>query len=169
MPATYEPITTTTVANTTTTQITISSIPQTYTDLKMVIVAGSGGSLRMWLNNSNSTELSDVTLAGQAANVYGTYSASTTKSYIAGIFDVMPSGASNYGLYTVDIFGYTGTSANKGWLATEAGNLGNTGVVSASAGVYRNTSAITRIDLDLFNSTGFTSGSTITLYGILKA
>ena len=74
------------------------------------------------------------------------------------------------GLATVDVFSYAG-STNKTALTTGNSDLNGSGGLSRRVGLWRSTSAINSVTLYDVTSTSnyFTSGSTITLYGILKA
>jgi hypothetical protein len=71
-------------------------------------------------------------------------------------------------LQTVDIFSYAG-STNKTALVTSQSDQNGSGAVERSCGLWRNTAAITRIDIFPNSANNFATGTTATLYGILKA
>jgi len=162
MAATYEPISTITLSSNNT--FTFSSIPSTYTDLKLVVsclvnVGSFTGQIRF--NNISSTTYSDTIL-------YGT-GASASSSFVTGDTSLTPGGwGSNGGtqnvLITYDIFSYA-SSNYKTVLMTWNNDKNATGSVEYSVGLWRSTSAITSI---AFLNT-ISSGSMATLYGIKAA
>jgi hypothetical protein len=169
MPATYEPIATTTLTTATAT-ITFNSIPGTYTDLRLVFVGtvdsgGAGSGLRLKLNN-DATSLYSLTefygTGASAASARVTGNAFAYLSNAAGLSTTTPMMA------TFDLFSYT-ASINKTALSEFNADVNSTsGVIERMVHLYRSTSAITRIDIYPANP-NFASGTTATLYGILKA
>jgi hypothetical protein len=163
MPATYEPIATTTLSSAAT-NITFSSIPATYTDLRVVFVGTctSTGSLLCTFNNDTSPLYSQTILAGGAA-------ASSSRTIDASQVSLN----NNVNLGTVpqaryiDVFSYAG-SRNKSYLAQTIADLNGSGFVEVYVGIYRSTSAINRLDVFSGNNT-LAAGSTATLYGIKNA
>ena len=154
MPATYEPITTQTLTGTTT-SLSISSIPSTYTDL-VLVVAGTvnittGFEIRF--NGDTATNYSRTRLQGDGSSVASVRS--TNINYI---------GAGNIGTdQSVSIFhimNYSNTTTYKTIIA-RGNNAG--GFVNANVGLWRSTSAITSITL---GGGTFQIGTTFTLYGI---
>ena len=70
-------------------------------------------------------------------------------------------------MLTYDVFSYAG-STNKTTLIINASDDNGSGRIVNTVGLYRSATAISRIDLT--TSTGnFATGTTATLYGILKA
>ena len=167
MATTYEKIATTTLSSSSS-LITFSSIPATYTDLRVIVNYLSVGTTNLALRiNSN-------------ANVGGIYS----DTYLRGIGTAAQSGRDTsvtlfdfLGYYgasttvpafdTIDIFSYAG-STYKTLLWTEANDLNGTGQVYSAVGLWQSTAAITDLYLRAANS-NFAAGTTATLYGILKA
>lgn len=166
MPATYEAISTTTLGSAAST-ITFSSIPGTYTDLRLVIVptvASGTGYLLMRFNSNSATNYSLTEMYGTGSSVFSARSTSQTEINLTGNglgVTTTPH------LYTVDIFSYAG-STNKTCLITASEDENGSGYVIRQIGLWRQTSAITSIS---FTSSGsnYASGTTATLYGILKA
>jgi hypothetical protein len=171
MANTYVPIATTTVGSGGTTTIEFASIPQTYTDLKIVVSARmdravTRQSLNVWFNNStgswtgrrlagydSSSVLSDV-----ASTTYYQIPQGTGTSATASTF-------SNSEYY---IPNYT-SSNNKSILSdsvTENNSI-TAWISDLGAGLWSNTAAITSIKID-GNGYNFLQYSTITLYGIKK-
>ena len=163
MPATYEPIATTTLSSAAS-SITFSSIPATYTDLRLVLVpaAGSNGIMTFRFNSDSSSLYSHTYLRGNGTNAESSYDVNQTS-----IEDYSTMGSARPGLITLDLFSYAG-STNKTCLITRAYNQNlNPGSVWTTVALYRSTSAITSIVA--IHNAQFASGTTATLYGILKA
>ena len=171
MPATYEPIATTTLGSAAS-SITFSSISSAYTDLRLVVVTPSlgGDDVGIRINSDSGSNYSSTYLGGQ-----GSVASSGRETSVTFIRLNAPIGPS-YGqvaLSTVDLFSYAG-STNKTVLATGSGDNNGSGLVSRTVGLWRNTSAITSITiadvyLTAWQNANLPAGTTATLYGILKA
>ena len=164
---TFEPLATTTLSSAAS-SITFSSIPSTYTDLRVVMVptVASGTGLVFLRFNSDATSTYSVTeLYG---NGTGAFSSSTTNS-TNGI-NLTGSGlgvTTTPHLYTADIFSYAG-STYKSVLNTISEDQNGSGYVISQVGMWRSTAAITTVAL-VSTGTSYAAGTTATLYGILKA
>jgi hypothetical protein len=167
MPATYEPIATTTLGSNAA-SITFSSISSAYTDLRLVIVhrlATSDGFLDLTFNSDTSALYSATNLNGDGSTASSTRQTGQTK-----IRNPFYSYMDWWALSTVDIFSYTG-STNKTCLVTTSAddNLADAYIsVIRSVALYRSTSAISSLTFTGINS-NILSGTTATLYGILRA
>lgn len=166
MPATYEPIATTTLGSAAS-SITFSSIPGTYTDLRLAIVCrtNTDSDAAIQFNSNTGTNYSQTNLYGNGSTVTSGRSTSATRIYANGggnTSSTIPH------LYTIDIFSYAG-STNKTVLASGSQDRNGSGVVNNSCGLWRNTNAITSISIVTAGSDTFSAGTTATLYGILKA
>ena len=163
MPATYEPIATTTLGSAATT-ITFSSIAASYTDLRLVLVSsdGVGSSITMRFNSDTASNYSRTILNGNGTSAVTALTSNATSINIA------PNNATAglFGLYTIDVFSYAG-STNKTVLSTNSVDQNGSGQVGRLVGLWRNTAAITTITLT--DSSNFAIGTTATLYGILRA
>ena len=161
MPATYEPIATTTLGSAAA-SITFSSIPSTYTDLRLILVSArvSGGAISYRFNSDSGSNYSKTRVYGFGTSVGSDADVSATEI-----------GTNNYGTYlhlhTLDVFSYAG-STFKTCLYEVNGDNNGAGTVSRGVGLWRSTSAITSIDILLTSGT-IASGSTATLYGIKNA
>ena len=166
MATTYEKIATTTLGSATNT-ITFSSIDSSWTDLKLVFTvlsANGTNSAFLRFNNSSTTLYSRTTL-------YGTSAAGSTSAQTQTQFDLNPLHTLNTTkpeFYNIDIFSYAG-STNKTCLITGSSDLDGNGSVYLKVGLWRSTAAINRLDLIADPTGNFASGTTATLYGILKA
>jgi hypothetical protein len=167
MATTYEKIATTTLGSANAV-ITFSTIPATYTDLRIILVAqgNAGNDLWMRYNGDSGTNYSITWLQsnGTAAASFRTTSAA---QLAVGAASGLPT-ASNWGLLTADIFSYAG-STNKTSLSTFADDKNGSGTIESTVGLWRSTAAITSITLTSSSSGTFSTGTTATLYGILKA
>jgi len=168
MPVTYEPIATTTLGSAAST-ITFNSIPNTFTDLRLVwVVRASTTSVFPYVtfNNDTGTNYSWTRVYGDGASAAS--QRNTTRAYIApqwftGISDA----TDQFNLLTLDIFSYAG-STYKTALTTSQADKNGSGTVERTVGLWQSTSAINRIDLTASSST-WAAGTTATLYGIKSA
>lgn len=164
MASTYEPIATTTLSGNG--SISFTSIPATYTDLRLVLTAlGStnGATPYLRFNSDSATNYSSTNIYGDGTSANSNANTSITAIYNTsfGMRTATPF------LYTFDIFSYAG-STYKTVLGTYNEDNNGTGYVSRLVGLWRSTSAITTIGLTA--STGsFAAGTTATLYGIKSA
>ena len=166
MPATYEPITTTTLGTAAST-ITFSSIAGTYTDLRVVLVANSttaGASPYYRFNNISTLTYSTTYIAGNGATAS---SSRTTNQFYIMAGNTVSTSTTIPVFVTFDVLSYAG-STHKTSLYTTSNDLNGSGVVERGVGLWQGTNAITRIDVALSGST-MAAGTTATLYGILKA
>ena len=165
MPATYEPIATTTLGSAAA-NITFSSITSAYTDLRLVIV-GTGttnDTYPLFRFNSDSSSLYSTTRLsgnGSAASSVNNAGTGLLVTINALLSSTIPS------MWTLDVFSYAG-SINKTSLATVSADRNGSGAVERAVGLYRSTSAITTVAAVMASST-FAAGTTATLYGIKKA
>ena len=161
MPATYQPIATTTLSSSAS-DITFASIPGTYTDLIIQGLAGSTSStlnraIRIQFNTDTANNYSFTSLYGEASAGYS-YRGSNI-SYINTVEAIGYS--SDWSAVTIQIQNYSNTTTNK----TTLGRGGTKDQVSADVGLWRSTAAITSIKLFL-NADSFRSGTILTLYGV---
>jgi hypothetical protein len=160
MPATYEPIATTTLG-TTQNQIDFNSISGSYTDLVLVMRGGVTSTADIWLrmNGDTGTNYSRTRLYGDGSTL-----ASSQNSSASSIFVSVGAVGANSVLIT-HIMNYSNTTTYK----TAITRHNSSTYVSTSVGLWRSTSAITSLSLKAEASDTFTSGSTFTLYGIKAA
>ena len=168
--ATYTPIASTTLGSNTTV-VTLSSIPSTYTDFRVVIVpASSSGTngIRMRINGDTGTNYSITFLTGtgSAANSgRESNSANMSLGNYTGITTTL-----GQVLVTLDFLSYANTSTYKTVLIR---NNQPSNAVEGNVGLWRSTSAINSLSFNINtfgSSTGdFITGSTFTLYGISSA
>jgi len=163
MPSTYEPIATTTLGTATTT-ITFSSIPATYTDLRLVFTTLSSTTNTQFVqvNNDTATNYSLTALYGNGSTAQSYSATSAVRWDVAS--DVVNGSSTIPFLIEMDFFSYAG-STNKTVLIRSSEDLNGSGVTMSRVGLYRSTSAINRIDIRRAAG-NYNIGTTATLYGI---
>lgn len=164
MPATFEPIATTTLGSAAN-SITFSSISSAYTDLRVVIIwtVNSDNIVRVRFNSDTGSNYSATYLSGNGSVAES--NRQSNLSYIDAGWNAV--GLTTPALTTFDIFSYAGAT-RKTVLATQSGDKNGSGSVDRIVGLWRNTSAITSIELApvATPSIAFQTGTTATLYGI---
>lgn len=163
MPATYEPIATTTLGSAAS-SITFSSIASTWTDLRLVIVQTTdGANLGIRFNSDSGSNYSWTRLQGDGASATSARTSNATFGQLNG------SGTSGTysGLAEVDIFSYAG-STYKSVLSKFSNDQNGSGNTAQTVNLWRSTSAITTVYV--FAAGGsLQTGTTATLYGIKAA
>lgn len=158
MPATYDPIATTTLS-TASTSVSFASIPATYTDLVLVcnLIPGSANDNLKLVFNSNT------------ASIYSLQQ--TTSGGANEGIDTSGSGAG--AIYNTDIttnhyhiFNYANTNTTKNFLYQFFNVNYN---ITSGIGLFNNSSAISTIDISISGGSNFQSKSMFTLYGIKAA
>ena len=169
MAVTYEPIATTTLGSAAS-SITFSSIPSTYTDLRLVFV-GTATSTTFttyirFNGVSTGTLYSQTYLKGDGSTAgtgrYSNQNQISNDGYANEISATIPE------LIEIDIFSYAG-STNKTFLSRVSQDRNGSGATGATVGLFRSTSAISSITLTSDFTATFATGTTATLYGIKAA
>ena len=162
MPATYEPIASTT-SSSSASSVTLGSggtIPGTYTDLVLIINGAGSGLINCWGrgNGDTGSNYSYTDLFGDGSSA-GSVRASNVSYFYIGSLNTDQS------MMQVHFQSYANTSVNKTMLVADA-RAG--AYVQRLVNLWRSTSAITSITL--LTSTGnFANGTTFSLYGIKAA
>jgi hypothetical protein len=166
MPSTYEPIATTTLGTAAST-ITFSSIPATYTDLKLILVGtvSSGSTPDITLNNDTSALYSRTILVGDGTSAFSARSTGATSfnanNWLVQLSTTIPT------MIEMDFFSYAGSTNKTGFIKANLDYNGSGGFQSQVC-LYRSTTAISRIDISGGGS-NWKVGTTATLYGIKNA
>ena len=158
MTATYEKIDATTLTSTSS-SVTFSSIPGTYTDLVLIQNSIATSEFNIWVrfNSDTGNNYSYTYFVGDGAGS-GETGRSSNYSY-------MDAGGVNTSPATTAIF-YINNYSNTTTFKNLFSRVGSTSkVLGMYIGMWRSTSAITSITT-LTSSSTFASGSTFTLYGI---
>ena len=165
MPSTYTPIATSTITSSSS-AITFSSVPQTYTDLVVVInskfTQTSGRFISLQYNSDTGANYTSVYLLGQSS---GTATAYATGNSSARIGNGSASSAS--GSCVASIFDYTNATTYK----TSSGRTGSNEFAITYMATWKSTAAISTVTVtcDTASSNAFATGSTFSLYGIKRA
>jgi hypothetical protein len=168
MPVTYDPIATFTLSSATN-LITFSSIPSTYTDLRVVFwsIAPAGnltGNIQVRFNGDSGTSYSGTLMQGYLANVSSSRRVNDSVMWWGGFNSNTSTTIGTF--FTADVMSYSG-STNKTVLNTWNGDTNGAGTNENWVWYWRNTSAINSITLTASGQHGI--GTTATLYGIKKA
>lgn len=166
MATTYEPISTQTLSSSQS-SVTFSSIPQTYTDLVLVMwtkpYTSSEGSIKLNYNSDTGSNYSNTQLTGDRT------------STIAGKNSNATSIALSYGnalnnprqpIFITNIMNYSNTTNYKASLTRTSES---SAYVDGWVGLWRSNSAITTITINVTYIYNIGAGSTFTLYGIKAA
>lgn len=146
--------------------ITFSSIPSTYTDLRVVLNvtnSSAASDVELQFNSDTGTNYSRTYLMGNGTTTASGRTTGATSITLTG------QGATSTTLpllSTIDIFSYAG-STYKTTLGNLSADYNGSGNEELTVGLWRSTSAITSIKLFLNFSRTFSTGTTATLYGIL--
>lgn len=172
MAVTYDPIATTTLGSAAS-SITFSSIPSTYTDLRLVVFARSDAAatnrrLQLNFNNDSGTNYSYTYLDGDGASASSANATSGTTIDLPSSTFGASATANLFSFSTFDVFSYAG-STYKTLLMTNATDRNGGGNVDVLVGLWRSTSAINRIDLTVSTGANFVANTSATLYGIKSA
>jgi hypothetical protein len=165
MASTYEPIATTTLAIAAN-SITFTSIPSTYTDLRLVMVAQTatvvGGTLTV---NGSTTGYSRTSLNGNGSTASSSQTTSTTGIPLGSGNGLATTTDNAWTMIELDFMSYAG-STYKTILHKWSNDKNGSGQSIAQVALWQSTSAITSIN---FAITGMSVGTTATLYGIKAA
>ena len=163
---TYTPIATQTLGSAAA-SITFSSIPGTYTDLRLVVsnflTTTSSQTLKIQFNGDTGTNYSCTYIYGAAAG--GVSSGNqTSATSIGGFPPAYGTGGATPIVLEIDVMSYSG-STNKACLIKVAADNNGTGEVDLAIGLWRSTAAITSITISVVSS-NVNTGTIATLWGI---
>ena len=164
MATTYEKIQSTTLGSPTS-SITFSSITSAYTDLRLVLVAKdtTGDYPYLRLNSDSGSNYSLTRLQGDGASATSSRQTNQTEAFLinGSLTTTIPV------LIELDFFSYAG-STFKTFLNSYSGDYNGSGYAIRMVHLWRSTSAINNINI-FVSSGNFATGTTATLYGILRA
>lgn len=165
MPNTYVALATQTLS-TAASSVTFSSISSSYTDLVLITSAknntGAQYRLQLRFNGDTATNYSVTKLTGNGSTAVSSRASNAT--YAAILIGTI--GSTNFDNVITSIMNYSNTTTNKTVLSR--GNE-TAAEVNAEVGLWRSTTAITSLTLDLEGGINFVAGSTFSLYGIANA
>ena len=170
MANTYVAIATTTVGSGGASSIDFQSIPNTYTDLLLVMSGRTALNdvrdvIKMTFNNNTSSNYTRREIEANGASA-ASYSETTTSGFQYIYVPSATGTTSTFGNCLVYIPNYT-SSNNKSFSVDNVEERNNaTAYACLMAGLWSNTAVIDRITLTSQNSSNFVQYSTATLYGI---
>lgn len=171
MPSTYTPIATFT-SNGTSNGITFSSIPQTYTDLILVVnyrsqVSAATDGLYLYADNTALGNYSSTLLIGNGSSATSTRYTGDYYGSNCGYVPGASTTSGTFGTAIIHIQNYTNTTTFKTAI-TRSGTAGS--YTTAAVSLLRGTGAITSVSPFVYGGgSNLVSGSTATLYGIKAA
>lgn len=164
MAITYEPIASVTLASPATT-MTFSSIPATYSDLRLTILLQLTDAYpRISINGDNGSNYGYTDIGSNGNAVSQSYNNNSTALYL----NPNDTGDTQPWFYILDFINYAG-STYKSWISVNSGDkniFNGGGQMRTGINIWKNTNAITQITL---TGSTFSANTTATLYGILKA
>jgi hypothetical protein len=168
MAKTYEPISTITLSSVSA-SVTLSSIPNTYTDIVIVasiFATDPGTNTLMRINGDTGSNYSMTSLSGLTTAVSGRQS--SVVGILWSVGSLGSANSTNPGPQVIQINNYANTTTNKTILSRH-GLVGSTyNGTAAQVGLWRNTSAINSFNWYVQGG-NFDVGSTFTVYGIKAA
>lgn len=166
LPSTYTPIFNLTIS-TSFNSITVSNIPQNYTDLVFMFNARGSNDIEsdigIRFNSDTSTAYSDTRMYGESLSAGS--DRHTTINYI----NIGRQGGTVFAPNIYNIMNYTNANAFKNVVARSGHATSSGSITLANIGIWRSTSAITTIDLVQLGAQNYKSGCTFALYGIKAA
>lgn len=154
--------------------VVFNNIPQTFTDLKVVVSSRSTGSsldgVYLMPNAGGSTLFSITALYGSGSLGTGSYRSSNTS--VGGFATENGTGSTANTFINAEAYipNYTGSNF-KSWISdsvSEDNSTGGQATVRLFAGLYRSTAAITSLTITNDSGLNFAQYSTFSLYGITK-
>jgi len=160
----YESIATVTVGAGGSSTITFSSIPSTYTHLQIRGIArtATNVSLGLRFNSDTASNYSRHYLNGNGASAGAGGGASSTSAYAG----TTATATSAFGANVIDVLDYKDTNKYKTIRALSGGDNNGSGFVQFMSGNWRNTNAVSSIDIFQVDGDTITQYSSFALYGI---
>jgi len=158
MSSTYEPIATTTLGSDTA-NITLSSIPATYTDLRIVFNGKMSANQTLWIqfNGDTSSNYSFTRIFANSSSPSSYRESSITQGKISTVT------STNFDVTLIDVLNYANTSTFKTSIARGSTQL----FISSYVMLWRKSpEAITSIRFGGEDAGDFKAGTTVTIYGI---
>jgi hypothetical protein len=171
MPTTHKLIQTITVSTSTQAAIEFTSIPQTYTDLVLMIScrtdqAATISNLLFQFNGDTASNYYSRVLWGNGASVTADYADPAGYVYAGPAFSGSVSSSNLFGSATVYIPNYTGSASKTSNIEGVTEDNATTRYVTFSTGRWSGTSAITSIKIYSGGSANLVQYSSASLYGI---
>ena len=150
--------------------VTFSSIPGTYTDLVLVMQpAGSSTSQNIGLrfNSDSAGNYSETNIKGNGTTASSSRASSISYINVTDLIGTASTLGEQIGI--CNIMNYANTTTYKTVITRSGKNVSANPGTESIVAVWRNTAAITTIDVVQSGVVTFSTGSTFTLYGIAAA
>jgi hypothetical protein len=147
--------------------IQFNSIPQTYTDLYLVLSlrsTGTGTPYALMRFNSNASNYTNKRVTGDGSSTPS--SGSPTSYIVLGVTDTTSQTTNIFSSHSIYISNYAGSNYKSVLSDNNSENNSTTAYIYMMAGAWANTSAISSISITEENSNNWAQYSTATLYGI---
>jgi hypothetical protein len=175
MPVTYEKISSTVLATASAT-VDVTSIPQTYTDLRVVIwvpnYSGSNYDSFCTFNNDSGNKykynvMNQANASAPNALAIGTSTLATSINYSIQTIYTDPTYPF---IYTWDIFNYADNTFRRSMIMSAmCSETNSTGNMSRIGATYSGSAGISSFQLTVGGGQTYSAGTRVTLYGILRA
>lgn len=161
MAVTYDPIATTTLGSAAN-SITLSSIPTSYTDLVVVFVGANAAAddFILRFNSDSASNYSTTQLITDGSSAVSIRTTSVTQIALGYGTTNRINGA------VINIMDYKNTSVNKSALITY---INTNDFTRRTVGTWRSTTAINSVTVQRSGAGNMNAGTTMTIYGILRA
>jgi hypothetical protein len=174
LPPSYESIATVTVGGGGASSISFTSIPQTFTHLQLRGLFrsdyGTGAGAYLRINNDTTSSIySAHGLSGNGSSASAFGDANISAGTYWGIDTGPSSTANSFGANIVDIIDYKNTNKFKTVKIFSGQDNNASGTITLRSGLYRSTTAISRLDIVFGGAANWLSGTTVALYGIKGA
>jgi hypothetical protein len=148
-----------------TSTVTFSSIPQTYTDLRIIAsVRATHAEMFFRLNNNSSANYSRIYMYGTTASIDSGRQNDTTGCAIS-IGDTDNNALENAGI-EIYIFDYTSSTKLKTFSSSNGvDNDANTGIRVTQSNLFRSQTAVSQVEF-VNTTSNFATGCVFNLYGI---
>jgi len=174
--STYTPIATTTYASPGVNYV-FSNIPQTYTDLVLVVYGRNTyptatNAINMYINTTtqSSSNWSQTNLNGTGTGNSASHQTTSTPDYGASTSLPSASATANlFGLAEFHIMNYASTIMTKTVLIRGSYDLNGSGALDLNVANYQSTVAVTSLQIGSGYGYNYAAGTTFTLYGITAA
>ena len=160
----YESIATVTVGSGGSATVSFTSIPATYTHLQIrgIARADTNVTLGLQFNSDTGNNYSRHYINGNGASVGAGGSANNNSAYVG----TAATATSAFGANIIDILDYANTNKYKTTRTLSGGDNNGSGFVQFMSGNWRNTNAVTSIDIFQVNGDTLTQYTQFALYGI---
>ena len=151
-----------------------NNIPQTFTDLKVVVSArstqaGTNKFITYYFNGTQGTSYSSRRLTGDGSSATSSAQANDSSIYINSSLPAASITANTFGNLEIYIPNYTGSNFKQVIIDSVLENNASTAYQQMMAGLFRSTSPITSMVLEVGDyGNNYAQYSTFTLYGITK-